>query len=257
MYVAPEVLSGKYDEKCDEWSAGVILYVLLTGYPPFQGRTQAEILKSVREGVFSKEIIEYQILSSEAKDLINGLLTKDPVARISAEKALQHPWFNKVLKKEEEKTNETKQIVNNLQKYRAERKIQLVVFYFFSHLLSLQEEKEKLMEAFRAMDKDSNGTLTKEELMEYFKKSKKNSQESENLANEIIKFADMNNNNRIDYSEFVAATIQKEKMLGLQKIENVFKIFDKVYFRKKIKIICNFFEKNNLGWRRKNLFERV
>ena len=228
MYVAPEVLAGNYNEKCDDWSAGVIMYILLTGCPPFQGKTQIELLKAVKSGIFSKEISEYRVLSNEAKDLIESLLTVDPIKRISSEKALQHPWFVKIQKKETKNVqNETKNIVENLQKFRADRKIQLALFYFFAHFLALQEDKEKMMEMFRSMDKDSNGTLSREEILSSLKKSK-NPLEADQIASQIMEYGDINQNNKIDYSEFVAATIQKEKLLSVHKIESVFNMFDKV-----------------------------
>jgi len=52
-YIAPEVLNMKYDEKCDLWSIGVILYIMLSGFPPFNGKDDYEIIKNIRKGVFS------------------------------------------------------------------------------------------------------------------------------------------------------------------------------------------------------------
>ena len=228
LYVAPEVLAGNYDEKCDEWSAGVIMYTMLTGFPPFQAKNQIAILKAVKSGIYSKDLKEYQILSNEAKDLITNLLNMNPSTRITAADALQHPWFKKAQKKETKNdVIERKNIVENLQKFRAERKIQLAVFYFFAHYLTIEEEKEKLMEMFRALDKDSNGTLSKQEILESLKKNKQ-PLDAEKMANKIMEYGDLNKNDKIDYSEFVAATIQKEKLLTLEKIETVFKLFDKV-----------------------------
>lgn len=230
MYVAPEVLIGNYNEKCDEWSAGVIMYTLLTGYPPFQARSQIELLKIVKTGVYCKEINEYQILSVEAKDLIANLMTLDHKKRITAKDALKHRWFTKTQAKDNDSFNvgEKQNIVENLQKYRAERKIQLAIFYFFAHYLSLEAEKEKLMEVFRTMDKDANGTLSHEEILQYFKK-KNTALEADKIACQIMEFGDINKNNKIDYSEFITATIQKEKLLSIEKIESVFKMFDKVF----------------------------
>jgi calcium-dependent protein kinase len=91
-YISPEVLEGKYDESCDIWSAGVILYILLSGVPPFYGNTDPEILDSVRKGIFTFNIPEFKGVSDSAKDLISKMLTK-PEKRIKASELLKHPWM--------------------------------------------------------------------------------------------------------------------------------------------------------------------
>ncbi len=92
-YMAPEIIKRKYDEKCDLWSIGVILYILVTGRPPFDGNDDDEILSNVKKGVFDRSSYPYPLLSSNVKDLIDKLLQYDPKKRISAEKAIEHPWF--------------------------------------------------------------------------------------------------------------------------------------------------------------------
>ena len=93
-YISPEVLTGNYDSSCDLWSAGCILYILLCGYPPFYGDSDAEILGRVRKGVYSMEGEEWEEVSKEAKDLIKKLICK-PEVRLTAAEALEHKWFRK------------------------------------------------------------------------------------------------------------------------------------------------------------------
>lgn len=93
-YISPEVLSGNYDSLCDLWSAGCILYILLVGYPPFYHEDEFEILKMVQRGSFDFEGEEWQTISKEAKDLIKKLITR-PEKRLTAQEALEHPWFKK------------------------------------------------------------------------------------------------------------------------------------------------------------------
>lgn len=73
-YIAPEVLRNNYDEKCDLWSIGVILYILLCGYPPFNGPNDDQIIKRVKLGKFSTEEEEWKHISPEAIDLVKRLL---------------------------------------------------------------------------------------------------------------------------------------------------------------------------------------
>jgi calcium-dependent protein kinase len=69
-YVAPEVLQGSYDEKCDLWSVGVILYMLLSGNPPFDGSSGVQIIESVKKGIYSIEGGVWNEISDNAKDLV-------------------------------------------------------------------------------------------------------------------------------------------------------------------------------------------
>lgn len=80
-YIAPEVLKRKYDEKCDIWSCGVILYILLCGYPPFAGKTDEKIMERVQKGVYSFDHEEWEEISKEAKEFIKKMLTYDPSKR--------------------------------------------------------------------------------------------------------------------------------------------------------------------------------
>ncbi|KAG9445643.1 hypothetical protein H6P81_011771 [Aristolochia fimbriata] len=93
-YVAPEVIAGRdYNEKVDVWSAGVILYIMLAGIPPFYGDSAAEIFEAVLRGNLRFPTRLFHSISPTAKDLIRRMLCKDVSRRFSAEQVLRHPWI--------------------------------------------------------------------------------------------------------------------------------------------------------------------
>lgn len=94
-YIAPEVLRRKYDSSCDLWSVGVIAYILLCGYPPFNGKNNNETHASVLRGRYSFPSREWKGTSQGARDFIRRLLQKDPSKRVTVEQALNHPWIVK------------------------------------------------------------------------------------------------------------------------------------------------------------------
>ncbi|KAH0470055.1 hypothetical protein IEQ34_001613 [Dendrobium chrysotoxum] len=93
-YVAPEVVEGgEYGEKVDVWSAGVVLYIMLGGIPPFYGETATEIFDAVLRGNLRFPTRVFGGVSPLAKDLIRRMLCKDVSRRLSAEQVLRHPWI--------------------------------------------------------------------------------------------------------------------------------------------------------------------
>lgn len=90
-YIAPEILSGNYNYQVDCWSLGIILYIMLSGNPPFNGRSNQEILMNVYNGFYSFRPKAFESVSESAKDLISRLLVKDPTIRLTARQSLQHP----------------------------------------------------------------------------------------------------------------------------------------------------------------------
>jgi serine/threonine protein kinase len=92
-YMSPECIEGRYNKSTDIWSIGVITYILLAGYPPFNGSNDAEIYNATRRGnlIFEKKV--WGGLSPMSRDFVRRLLCKDTSLRSTAEEALQHPWI--------------------------------------------------------------------------------------------------------------------------------------------------------------------
>lgn len=125
-YVAPEILEGvAYDTKSDMWSLGVIVYILLGGYPPFIEQNQRELFRKIRKGQYEFHDEYWSAVSPDAKDLISSLLAVDPAKRLSAEEAKSHKWMIKdgdILANTDLGTN-----LSEFKKYNAKRKFKAAV----------------------------------------------------------------------------------------------------------------------------------
>ena len=124
-YISPEVLAGNYDLSCDLWSAGVMLYAMLCGYPPFYGDDNNEILAMVQKGKFDFDGEEWDDVSADAKDLINKLITK-PERRLTAEEALQHRWIRNLTKSTQDKALIKKLNIGNMKNFQKAEKLKQV-----------------------------------------------------------------------------------------------------------------------------------
>ena len=94
LYMAPEIVRGEsYGEKVDVWSAGVITFILLSGRPPFKGKSRDEIFASIKDSPLSFEGKEWDRISDEAKDFIKKALDKTADNRATATELLDHEWL--------------------------------------------------------------------------------------------------------------------------------------------------------------------
>jgi calcium-dependent protein kinase len=229
-YIAPEILEKKYNEKCDLWSCGVILYILLSGKPPFEGIKDEEILEKVRFGKYNLNDSAFNNISNEAKELIQNLLIMDYHKRINAEDALNNIWFKK--NKSKELFNEIKdkqmieKFIKNLKEYKSESVIQETALAYLVHNFPQIDDIVNACKLFNLIDINGDGKITKNELFEGLnKKIKSNSLKKD--IDIIFKNIDSDNNGYIEYEEFVRAAIDKEMFLNENILKFAFRYFDK------------------------------
>ena len=232
-YMAPEIIKRKYDEKCDLWSIGVILYILLTGRPPFDGNDDDEILENVKKGVFDRSSYPYPLLSSNAKDLIDKLLQYEPKKRISAEKAIEHPWFKSAEFKKKDKVNTiplelAKELIQNMTKYRSDNMLKCAVIAYLVHHITNTEECFEASKLFIKIDLNYDGKIEKHELIQGFEKywgiSKKEAKEKVDL---IFANIDTDFNGFIEYEEFVRAAVNSSIFMSKNYLKFAFNYFDR------------------------------
>ena len=232
-YISPEVLKCKFDEKCDIWSCGVLLYMIVIGTYPFNGKDKSEIINNILHGNYSfpKGFIENS--SPEIRDLIKQCLQVDPSVRISAKKALNHPFFKLYEIKEfflhvsEAFLNKT---INNIKKYETKNSLQELTFTFLVHNYPNQNQIYLINRIFNKFNKNNDGKLTKEELKEGLLKhlfKGKNNGDAETEANNIFYKLDGDKNGYIECEEFVRAGIDKNLLKNKKVLRFTFDFLDK------------------------------
>ena len=223
-YIAPEVLKESYDEKCDVWSCGVILYIMLCGYPPFNGTTDEEIFDQVRKGQFDYPKEEWDNISKDAKDLVGHMLTLDPKKRYSAAECLAHPWFERYKDKSASNKNLAKNVCANMKKFKNSSKLEQATIGVIVNQLVSKDERKELLKQFQDWDKNGDGVLSREEIIEGYRKTY--GAVDENEIDNMIHIIDLDGNGVIDYNEFLNCAINKEKILSNERLEIAFKTFD-------------------------------
>lgn len=219
--MAPEVLAGKYNELSDVWSCGVIMFVLLCGYPPFYGDTDAEVLAKVRLGNVQFSSKDWGKVSKDAKDLITAMLKKDISKRMTAEQAVND---KRVMEKAPNSTGETLRDatwMDNLKGFRSQHRLKKAALYIIANQLDDQKIR-RLRETFLAMDRNQDGQLTIEELRSGLDAAGLELPDLDSIIQEM----DSDGSGVIDYSEFLSATLDRKQYLQEENVWAAFRAFD-------------------------------
>jgi calcium-dependent protein kinase len=225
-YMSPEMLNGQYNEKTDLFSAGIVLYQLLTGVHPFcvRGKDNEETVKQniLKNDVkFSEDL--WSNLTGEAKSLVQQLLEKSPTKRIAAKDALRHPWFSDPEKPTLHGHNSqlTVSVFDGLKQYQSSSKLKRLVLKLLARELN-DFQISGLRKKFLALDKEGRGFITFEDLKVGVKDLGLVIQDGdlELLVNTV------GCGTEIGYNDFVAALIEKRLIFDKDQMKAVFNRLD-------------------------------
>lgn len=220
-YMAPEVLTNHYTREVDCWSLGVILYMLLSGAPPFKGKDNQEILMNVYNGSFTFRHKIFKQVSNSAKDLICRLLTKDPVYRITATQAYWHPWIQGSVSSPYSQL--PTEIIDSIKQFTEANGIKKAAVMFVASKLT-ERDIAALRDHFKAIDTNGNGVLNKADLVRAVRNQRDIGEES---LDHMLSALDANNNGNIDYTEFIAGCLLRRNFSTTGFLESAFRYFDK------------------------------
>ena len=224
-YVAPEVLTGKYDNACDVWSIGVIVYMLLSGSPPFAGQQDYEIIQRIKTADVHFDGPRWVGISQEAKNFVLYLLTRDPKKRPTALEAMSHPWLKTMLGQFSEDSTVSEiemDVLQNIRTFSRQNAMRRAALGLIAMSMGMSDVAH-VEEEFRKLDKNKIGTIKLEELTEVLKRRLHMSEAEARL---IFNRLDQTGDREIHYTEFVAAALQAKLLFNEKYIKEAFQKFD-------------------------------
>ena len=221
-YIAPEVLKGNYDEKCDIWSIGALTYIMLSGEPPFKGKSNNEIFIKIIKDPIKFNPYKWSNLTENSKDFIKICLNKDPTKRPSAIEALNHKWFLHFIQVSNQKYI-TQDILLNIKNFNYKQQFKIMVLRYLLSLLN-ESELKKYKKAFYAINYKNNGTISKEDMKKAFSIGKIDI--NDDIIDKVFHLVDQNEKGTLDYSDFLIAAYDKEYLLTEKKLELAFQYYD-------------------------------
>ena len=223
IYCSPEVIANNYNESCDIWSCGVLMYCMLSGNFPFIGEDEEEITRKIISGKYEFDIDNFNGVSDEAKDLISKCLKYDVHKRIQIQEALNHRFFDD-LKESKNFTEEDKIKLYNLKHLNKRSKFYQLVLTYLSYNFSDNKLLNELTKLYDKLDKNTDYKLTKGELYKAYKEAQIPITKEE--VDKVVNSIDFDMNGTIEYEEFIRMCIPKEKLFTDENLENAFLLFD-------------------------------
>ena len=235
-YCSPEVVKDKYDFDCDEWSCGVMMYILLTGYPPFEGNDEDEIFNNVLNKEPDFNIPELKNVSENCIDLIKKLLEKNAKNRIKADEALNHDFFktginigNLLRGKYKENAEILKKLVrrktSDLRDKNKSKFKDVVIAYIALNFSDQNEEKEARQIFMEMTGGDKHFLIPKKTFVTKMSQICKDMDKKE--IEDLFNSMDENETGNIEYEELIRALTDKEKLLNDKNLKEAFEFFDK------------------------------
>ena len=219
-FIAPEILKGEYDERCDIWSIGIILYYLLSGKFPFNAQHNYEIFKKIE----TEEPNFWELnVSEKAVDFMKKCLIKNPKLRPSAKDCLQHPWLEPIFARIRSNSFMSENLIQNFSTYtKCPQLKKLILKYLISNMGHIELSPYK--SAFYAFDFKNEGVITIKGIKKIFEIYNMNIPDSQ--INKIMTICDEPNKKFLTYTEFILCCINIGDFLTPEKLMNAFFFFD-------------------------------
>ncbi|CAO2822208.1 unnamed protein product [Amaranthus hypochondriacus] len=221
-YMAPEVLKRNYGPEVDIWSAGVILYILLCGVPPFWAETEQGVAQAIIRSVIDFKRDPWPRVSDNAKDLVRKMLDPDPACRLTAQQVLDHPWLQNINKAPNVSLGET--VKARLKQFSVMNKLKKRALRVIAEHLSV-EEVAGMKEGFALMDTGKRGKIGLDELKVGLRKL--GHQISDTDLHILMDAGDVDKDGHLNYGEFVAIAVHLRKMGNDEHLQKAFLFFDR------------------------------
>jgi len=227
IYAAPEIMLGRYNERVDIWSLGVVMYVLFCGYVPFSGKSVQDIIRAARRNSLKFEGSEWEHISIEAKNFVSRMCEKDPKLRLDSETAVRDPWLQSTQQSGSVvDKSESASLLRNLRSFNAGSGFKRAALHIVAHRLD-SDTLSVWRDAWHALDANGDGMLTLRELKDGCAKAGLSADlEGKDLAKHF-RMADTDASGKIDYTEFMAAMISEVHVLQEEACWEAFRVFDR------------------------------